>query len=155
MTSLIGTRYKFAAGMSLAMVTATLAPVGAPARAADNLKFSFCTDATESCVTVPVWNIASVTVTKVNVTQKSSDIAECEKIQKTSKQNMPGGDGPASGKFTFKGDAACKYEIKYVTTSGCIGDKDIHIGPEDMEKGKSVYLDRSCGNLSSYATNSR
>jgi len=144
----------------LAKVTAPMAFVGlvlssfaagpVPVSAADNLKFSFCTDATEVCTTVKVINDSSVVVTSVKVTQKSNREAGCAKLSKRSKENMPGGGGFDTGKFTFKADASCEYRIKYSTTRGCIGDKKANLKPPQIDAGKSVYLSRGCGGLTAY-----
>ncbi len=138
--------------LGLALVFSGILLVSPAADAADNLKHDFCTETTENCVTVPVWNVSGATVTKTKVTQQSTGVTTCEEISTTVSENLQGGDGALSGKFTFRGDAKCRYHVVYTTTKGCIGDKEAKVRPDDMEKKKSVWLDKNCGTLKAYVS---
>ncbi|MEM9572427.1 MAG: hypothetical protein AAF996_13265 [Pseudomonadota bacterium] len=107
---------------------------------------NFCTTAT-NCKTIYVQNNAAVTVKKVNITQQKGDDS-CESgLKKTVSRDMAGGTGIIKGQsYNFSANPDCKYKVKFVTTSGCTGDKTTHVRRSDFEAGKNIVkLSGPCG----------
>lgn len=107
---------------------------------------NFCGAATD-CKTIYVQNNAAVTVRKVNITQQKGD-ESCESgLKKTVKRDMAGGTGIIKGQsYNFSAIPDCTYKVKFVTTSGCTGDKTTHFRRSDFEAGKNIVkLSGPCG----------
>jgi len=107
---------------------------------------NFCIDA-DNCKTIYVQNNAAVTVKKVNITQQKGD-ESCESgLKETVKRDMAGGTGFIKGQsYNFSAIPDCTYKVKFVTTSGCTGDKTTHFRRSDFEAGKNIVkLSGPCG----------
>ncbi len=128
----------------IAMTALSLAAGGLAAAEDTN----FC-DGSEKCWDLSVENNSSVTVTKVKITQEKTDGA-CDKDERSYSQNLAGNAGSSTGGDTLEliVDKACKYKVKFSTTSGCTGDKVAHIGPKKFaENAETVELVGGCGTL--------
>ena len=117
---------------------------------------SFCNIDEDGCVQARVENIASATVTSVNITQEQGD-KSCEGgVKKSISQNLAGGTNLTPGvgsSATFYANSICKYKVKFKTTDGCSGDKTTHIKPSDFYSGeKTALLSGGCGTLKTKTT---
>lgn len=133
--------------MNTRLITiAALSLAGAGLASAEST--DFCGDAAK-CWSVDIENNSSVTVTKVKVTQEKTDGA-CEKDERSYSQNLAGNAGSSTGgdALALTVNKACKYKVKFTTTSGCTGDKVAHIGPKKFaENAELVELVGGCGTL--------
>ncbi|MEM9572426.1 MAG: hypothetical protein AAF996_13260 [Pseudomonadota bacterium] len=109
---------------------------------------AFCEYGENHCVRAYLENVASVTVKSTNITeQEGADF--CTSGKKTVSKNLTGGTKLTPGEeVVFYADDRCKYKVKFVTTSGCIGDKTTHISPNDFASGEKVArIEGGCGTL--------
>lgn len=114
---------------------------------------AFCDIAESNCVKAYLENVASVTVKSTNITeQQGADF--CTSGKKTISKNLTGGTKLTPGEeVIFYADKRCKYKVKFVTTSGCIGDKTTHISPQDfMDYDKVARIEGGCGTLKTKTT---
>lgn len=110
------------------------------------LSADFCSSG-DNCTTIQIENQSTTTVKKVNITQEKTDGA-CSKKSETISQNLAGGMGGTGEVVYAKFNKKCQYKVKYVTTSGCIGDKTAHFKAGNFPgKYNAVKLKNGCGTL--------
>ena len=124
-----------------------------PGALAGGTAANFCTSETADCESIRIENQAPVTVTKVNLTQEKTDGA-CAKKEETISQNLSGTITGSFGEFVLaKFDRSCQYKVKFVTTSGCTGDKTAHFKVGNFPlKYNAVVLKGGCGTLKTSKT---
>jgi hypothetical protein len=134
-------------GAAVAMVGLVLVGAGgvgpAPASAGEvGSAMNFCQT---NCKSLYVQNDASALVLSVNVTESGTG---CSGVKKRHTANLTGAAG-GMDYFVVNANKSCRYDIKFNTTNGCVGDKNVAIGPGKIEDGE-VYalLSGACGTLS-------
>ena len=114
--------------------------------AALNLSADFCTS-DDNCAIIQIENQSTTTVKKVNITQEKTDGA-CSKKSETISQNLAGGMGGTGEVVYARFKMKCQYKVKFVTTSGCVGDKTAHFKTGNFpDKYNAVKLKEGCGTL--------
>lgn len=118
-------------------------------------EMNFCDGS--SCVVGTVSNASGIIVQRVKVTQKPSD--GCSELEKVHEGNLidPVSDALTAEQlrdkrsFDVSLDPKCGYHFKFVTSSGCTGDKDAQLTPDKLAKGEAdVKLRGGCGTLKAY-----
>ena len=120
----------------------------AKSTAVANTAAEFCAQYSDGCTRIKIFNQSATTVTKVNVTQEKTDGA-CEKKEESINQNLAGWAGDGGEAVFARILKTCQYKVKYVTTSGCIGDKTAYFKVGNFPgKYNAVKLKGGCGTLS-------
>ena len=89
-------------------------------------------------------NSASVTVTSVRVKQKDTS-NNCPEDDRKIKENLSGTVSLGGASYDVKLRDECDYRIKFNTTSGCTGDKEVNYNEDDTHT--LVKLSKGCGSL--------
>ena len=133
--------------LTLSLLAGTSLATASLATAASSVGAEFCESSDDNCAKIQIKNTASATVTKVNVTQQTTDGA-CEKKEETISRNLTGGIGGSGESVYARFVTSCTYKIKYVTTSGCSGDKEAYFKAGNFPgKYNFVKLKGDCGHL--------
>lgn len=82
------------------------------------------------CAIAKVQNQATAVVKKVVVEQRGKNCHR--KVTKTHKRNLIAGSN--NNTFRMKVSSECQYRVVFKTTSGCTGDKDVVLKPENIRK---------------------
>lgn len=127
---------------ALVLVSVVMAP-GAVTAKEQGSPLDFCNGGS-NCVTLSAQNGSGATAQSVTVRQLAG--AGCTAETKRHTANLRG--GMYGDWFAIKANKACDYEIKFVTSDGCTGNKTTKLTADRIANGYVVArMRKACGTL--------